>query len=181
MSLSACARCAQRGPTCCRLTPGDEEYCFPLSELERARILDHCCDAGGFALQLNSPDFIENLERLFPGEDGAVRALFPRNKFHYRLAVDAEGACRFLRPDGCSLPRDIRPYYCRLFPFWFAEREMTFFQPAGCVAVEEGRTVNGVCSALRMGKREIRDLYGRLRLAWGLPPLAGMRPVKKTF
>ena len=63
-----CARCAASGPTCCTLTPGQEEFCFPLSEIERHRILEAGAGKGFFAQEANTSAFLDNLRKLFPGE-----------------------------------------------------------------------------------------------------------------
>lgn len=169
-----CARCARKGPTCCQLEPGNEEFCFPLSEMERDRILQHLAgDEGAFAQQANTKGFVENLYKLFPGEREAVDRLFPRTKFHIRLAVDQEGRCRLLGSQGCRLPREIRPYYCRLFPFWFAGG-LSVFTSSRCLVQREARTPRRMLALIGETEKRLKELYGRLRLAWGLAPRRGM-------
>lgn len=170
-----CARCALKGPTCCQLDPGNEEYCFPLSEMERDRILQELAgDEGAFAQQANSDRFIENLHKLFPGEQEAVDRLFPRTKFHLRLAVDDAGRCRLLGPQGCRLPREVRPYYCRLFPFWFVRGDMSVFTAERCLARQEAVTKRSILALIGEPEKRLKELYGRLRLAWGLAPRASL-------
>jgi len=41
-----CSRCAEQGPTCCVLTPGNEDLCFPVSTIERLRIEEHIGPTG---------------------------------------------------------------------------------------------------------------------------------------
>lgn len=136
---------------------------------------------GGFVLSPNSEAFINNVCRLFPGEEVAVRELFPEGKEHFRLAVDSTGACRFLGPGGCEIPREIRPYYCRLYPFWMVGSDVTFFDSPTCLARREARTLIRMLAALDVSKADVKDLYGRLRLAWGLPPVKGACKVNKGF
>lgn len=176
-----CARCAGLGATCCHLTPGHEEFCFPVSDMEKGRILENMPCTGGFVLEDNSEAFLDNLCRLFPGEEDVVRELFPRSQAHYRLAIGEDGACRFLGPSGCTIPREIRPYYCRLFPFWMAGNEVIVFDAQSCLARREARNLNRMLESIGTTKAEIRDLFGRLRLAWNLPPKRGMNSVKKKF
>ncbi len=176
-----CHRCALAGPTCCQLTAGQEDFCFPLSVLEKDRIRDHLPDLGGFASAPNSAAFLDGLVRLFPAERREVRALFPAGKEHLRLAVDREGACRFLGPGGCLIPREARPYYCRLFPFWMNGERITLFETPFCLAQQETPKVGGLLAVLDMSPAVLRTLYGSLRLAWGLPPRQGMDTVKKGF
>ncbi len=178
---AVCKRCALAGPTCCILTPGQEEFCFPLAVAEKDRIQELAPDQGGFALEPNSKAFVDMLLRLFPDERELVRSLFPENKFHFRLAVDKEGKCRFLGQNGCVVPLEARPYYCRLFPFWMVGDQVTVFDMAACLARKEGVHRNGIMDLLGASPAQVRDLMGRLRLVWGLPPRQGMRPVKKGF
>lgn len=176
-----CARCALQGPTCCRTEIGREEFCFPLSEVEQARIRDILPASGGFALQDNTAAFVDGVCRLFPGEEAEVRALFPARKQHFRLALDERGACRLLGAQGCLLPREGRPYYCRLFPLWVTGGEITVFDAQGCLVRRESRSVAGLLERLAMTRAEVFDLHGRLRLAWGLPPRRGLAPVRRGF
>ena len=72
-----CRRCADQGPTCCVLVPGEEETCFPVSDIERHRIGEHVgLDRGAFSLESNSGAFRAGLYRLFPQERPAVDRLF---------------------------------------------------------------------------------------------------------
>ncbi len=168
---SACARCAAQGPTCCSTTPGEEEFCFPLSRSEWERIVEWCDHVGGFATERNTRPFVDGMKRLFPGEEAAVEALFPLHGEHLRLAVDRRGDCAFLGAEGCRLPREARPWYCRLFPLWMRGERITLFTPDHCVAVREGRTLASVLAAVHLTEKDVRLLFGRMRLAWGLPPL----------
>ncbi|MGE4298976.1 MAG: YkgJ family cysteine cluster protein [Desulfovibrionaceae bacterium] len=165
-----CVACASQGPTCCHLLPGSEEHTFPLSPLEWQRILDHVPDKGFFAHERNSPAFLASLRHLFPGEHERVEALFPSHGEHLRLATRDDGDCAFRGPDGCILPNEVRPTYCRIFPFWVFGDRITLFKPAYCLAVRQARVVRALFDTMGMTEAEVRHLYGRLRLAWGLPP-----------
>lgn len=176
-----CAQCAAQGPTCCHLAPGDEEYCFPVSETEMRRIHEHAPATGGFVLENNSKAFVDNVCRLFSGEEDIVQTLFPEQQSHYRLALTPDGTCRFLGSSGCTIPRQLRPYYCRVYPFWVVGSEVICFDSKSCLARKGAASINQMLRRVNVSKPEIRDLYGRLRLAWGLPPQRGMCAVKKGF
>jgi len=176
-----CRRCSHQGPTCCRIATGQEEHCFPVSQIEKERIQEHVPYTGGFVVSTNSKAFVDNVCRLFPGEESMVHALFPVGKEHFRLAVDSMGACRFLGPEGCEIPQEVRPYYCRLFPFWVADQDVTIFDSPICLARREGRTLIRMLKCLDTNKATVKDLYGRLRLVWGLPPRKGDSRVEKSF
>ena len=170
-----CGQCAVVGSTCCVLTPGQEESCFPVSEMERQRIIDHLGPSrGAFVSEANSGAFLANLRHLFPREAKVLEALFPASGRHLRLAVDGVGRCVFLRAAGCCLPRQVRPYYCRLFPFWVSGGRLTAFAAAGCLVHSRGRSVAAMLALVGTSEARARELHGRLRLAWGFPPKEGM-------
>lgn len=176
MDPHICARCAAVSTTCCTIPPGAEEHCFPLSALERDRILDWMGDRrGGFEQEPNSEVFLANMRGLFPCEPELLERAFPSTKHHFRLAAP-DGKCAFLTEEGCGLPRQVRPYYCRLFPLWMRGKRVTMFDAPDCLAVREGRNIYRVLKSLAMTETQVRDLYGRLRMAWGLTPREGMCP-----
>lgn len=174
-----CARCAGQGPTCCRLEPGQENLCFPLSKAEWERICDFRGERGAFVQTPNVEAFRTNMRRLFPKEKDLVDKLFPVHGVHLRLATRDDGSCVFLTSGGCSLPREARPYYCRLFPFWFISGGMTYFTSSHCLAVREQHRLPRLLESLGLSEKTVRELHGRLRLAWGLPPAEGL-PVLET-
>lgn len=163
-----CARCARGSGTCCTLSPGQEEFCFPLSAAERAAMEAAGAGPECFHRQENTPGFVDNLCRLFPGEDEALRALFPPGESHDRLGLTDTLACRLLGPGGCALSREARPYYCRLFPFWVRGGAVLYFDFQQCLAVRERRGSGQMYTALGMGEGDARELYACLRQAWGL-------------
>lgn len=176
----ACARCADVQGSCCRITPGREELCFPLSEIEMDRIRDCAPRGGWFAQEPNSAVFLDMMTRLFPGEREQIEAIFHPNKFHFRLAVDANGACRFLGARGCRLPKEARPYYCRLFPVWCGDQGLTLLD-GGCPAAARARNASGVLHSLGMSPNSAKELHARLRMAWGLPPQKGMPSPRVSY
>ena len=166
-----CARCGARGPTCCELTPGTEEVCFPVSDYERERIQECVPDLGGFALQPNTALFIENLLRLFPDQRRTIRDVFPPGGMHYRLEVDKKGRCVFLGEQGCMIPQEARPLYCRLFPFWTAENgQITILEIDRCLAQQENKSPGKLFSAFATSQSKVRSLHSELRIAWGFAP-----------
>ncbi|CCO24736.1 YkgJ family cysteine cluster protein [Maridesulfovibrio hydrothermalis] len=166
-----CARCAAKGPTCCELTPGTEEVCFPVSDYERERIRECVPDLGGFAMQPNTAVFIENLLRLFPDQRRTVREMFPPGCTHYRLEVDESGKCVFLGAQGCLIPQEARPFYCRLFPFWTDESgRITLLEVERCLAQQENKSTGKLFNALGISQIKVRELHGKLRTSWGFAP-----------
>ncbi|MFV0423601.1 MAG: YkgJ family cysteine cluster protein [Oleidesulfovibrio sp.] len=153
------------------MTPGNEELCFPLSPSEWKRIVDHCNDQGGFATQRNTQPFIDCMKRLFPADSARLEEVFPPHGDHLRLASDETGRCLFLTHSGCRLPREARPWYCRLFPFWFMPNGMlTMFTPDECLVYLESSSIREAMETMGVTENELRLIFGRLRLAWGLDP-----------
>ncbi|EPR42839.1 hypothetical protein dsx2_2756 [Desulfovibrio sp. X2] len=168
-----CARCAALTGSCCKLAPGHEEACFPLSEMEMDRIRDFTGAQGWFAQEANSEAFLSHMTRLFPGEEECVRMIFHPRKHHFRLATRRDGTCGLLGEDGCTLPEEVRPYYCRLFPLWYSRGRLQAL--AGmCLAVRESAGRARLLHSVHLSMERSRDLFARLRLAWGLPPEPGL-------
>ena len=169
---TVCARCAERSGTCCSLTPGEEEFCFPLSASERAAMTAAGAGPEHFARQENTAAFADNLCRLFPGEEERIRALFPLAAAHDRLALSPAGECLLRGSEGCVLPQEARPLYCRLFPFWVRGGQRMYFEFEECLALREGRGAAGLLRRLGITEAHVRHLYTELRKAWGLPERA---------
>ncbi|WP_423747885.1 zinc/iron-chelating domain-containing protein [Fundidesulfovibrio terrae] len=165
-----CARCALVNPTCCRLTPGEEDLCFPVSEIERQRIVEFGPSKGGLTGSPNSKSFLDNLLRLFPRDKAHLATVFPHHGEHLRLATLPDGSCTFLGPTGCVLTREARPYYCRLFPFWVSAGAVAAFDVKTCLACHEGRTVMKMLPLLETTRAVVLELHGRMRMAWGMAP-----------
>jgi Fe-S-cluster containining protein len=143
--------------------------------MERDRILDCSQDwKGAFAQEPNTKTFVENMRKLFPSDRRVVRDLFPLTKFHIRLATRPDGSCMLLGKNGCVLPREARPYYCRLFPLWVAGNAITVFDASRCEARGQAADAAHLMALLGLTRAKVHDLHGRLRLAWGLPPKEGM-------
>lgn len=175
-----CARCASQSSTCCQISPGQEEFCFPLSEIEMDRIREFHPSNGWFAQEPNTAAFISHVARLFPGEEERVGHLFHPRKFHYRLAVDSSGACRLLTDAGCALPREARPYYCRLYPVWRVGEHFAMLGDA-CLARREARGTAHLLRSLGQSPAVAKDLHSRLRMAWGLPPQSGLPAARVSY
>ena len=164
-----CARCAERFSTCCVILPDIAECCFPLSEAERAAIEAQAGPGAGVVRQANTPLFIKAMQELFPDERHAVTSLFAPDGDHWRLRIDARGACVFLGAEGCTLPRAARPGYCRIFPFWVRRGELWHFTLRDCQAQREQRGRPGLLNTFGLSLAEVLEMYAALRQGWGLP------------
>lgn len=153
-----CQRCATLGATCCSTVPENLEFCFPISSIEMQAIQDHSAlDIDYFVSMPNSTGFVQQLSRLLP--DFNVQHVFASTKTHWRLAVTPEGHCIFLKHNGCSLKRSLRPYYCRLFPFWVYEKKLTWFTMPQCLAHQENLNLQAMLQALNTDEQTIYNLF----------------------
>lgn len=167
---SICSRCAKLHPTCCRISPGREDFCFPLSPAERRLLEQHHVLENGlhFAQSDNTPAFLCQLRRLFPRDLSAIKRLFPLHQKHDRLALTIDGACVFLGPSGCSVPVQDRPLYCRIYPFWFVGKRLTGFASPSCLAVQVATSPEGWLSLFNTDQSALWETYLLLRKSWGL-------------
>jgi Fe-S-cluster containining protein len=92
--------------------------------------------------------------------------VFRRDGTRRILRREADGSCVFLGPHGCTLPGDVRPLLCRLYPYDFNEREIYHTLARGC-PLELLRPQESLTEALDMNLEmaEIwhRQLYEEIR------------------
>ena len=163
-----CARCAAVYPTCCRMDPALAHLCFPLSEAEWERLRPFAQGVAGRVKEENAPAFVKSMRNLFPDRQEALTRLFPPEGGHYRLETAPDGACVFLRSDGCALPRAARPWYCQLFPIWIRKGSFDRFVAKECLIAAEARTMNDVFAAVGLTREEAGKIYLALCRDWGL-------------
>ncbi len=163
-----CSRCAACQETCCQLEPGTEADCFALSAPEKERLL-----GAGYTdfwqREKTSSAFLRNMYSLFPYSRRRIHEVFPLGGVHDRLATRADGRCVLLGDSGCLLPREIRPWYCRLFPFWVVSGKVSMLGDSHCLVVRLG--VREGLRALDMPVQSVIELYTSLVDDWGLAPV----------
>lgn len=155
-----CRRCALESPTCCRHAAGEERFCFPLPEAEYQALRAVGVPESAFAEEPNAAAFNTHLARLFPG--APVEAAFPAHGTHRRLATQ-DGTCTLLAPQGCTLPRAVRPLFCRIYPLWSIHGRLTAFENPTCVAVREAPTPMALCRLLGTDAQRVRAHVHTLR------------------
>ena len=141
-----------------------------MSVVEQDKILECQGGRGAFAREPNSRVFVDSMKKLFPWEKRLIETMFPETKFHLRLATGPDGRCKLLGRDGCVLPVEARPYFCRLFPFWVLGRRINIFTSGRCLAQREAKTLKSLLVAFGTTEAGVFDLHARLRMAWGFPP-----------
>lgn len=163
-----CTLCALRGRTCCTLVPGNEELCFPLSRTEQDLIIT--CGGGPelFTQMPNSPAFRDSLDYLFPEAHPRLRELFPKGGVHLRLGTTITGECLLLGPKGCALPRENRPWYCRIFPFWVRWGKVMVIPSSSCLGVRKAPEKDAALALYKTTENDILTLFAALLHAWNL-------------
>ncbi len=119
-----------------------------------------------FVLAPNTSGFVEQLDTLMPDHD--IKAAFPEQGSHWRLATTAEGRCIFLGESGCTLERNVRPLYCRLFPLWLFHGQLTWFTADECLANEECASLSAMLEAMSTDSAEARCLFHDMCARLGL-------------
>jgi Fe-S-cluster containining protein len=152
-----CARCARHMKTCCQtpeiyVTPGDFE-----------RIASHTGrrDFSHFRIPTD-PVYLEV-------DDDPVwqEHIFREDKSRRVLKKMPDGDCSFLGPQGCTLPLEVRPLVCRLYPYDYDERGIRDELTRGC-PLELLRPGQKLLEVLGMkiddARRWHKQLYEEVRL-----------------
>ena len=82
--------------------------------------------------------------------------------------MTADGSCIFLNQNGCVLPVKDRPYYCRLYPFWFIHSKLFMLTSPECLAVNTCSSTSGLLALFKTDPSALRALHDSLLTAWGL-------------
>ncbi|MFL5350678.1 MAG: YkgJ family cysteine cluster protein [Hyalangium sp.] len=168
----ACARCAKAlGKTCCE--PRGTEHLAMVTRADIARISEHTRLAA----------------RRFTQEDGVTEAgaadfeaRWPLYRGYFRrgpvrtLLLARNGSCIFHeRTRGCTLPMDVRPIACRLYPFdkwadgsWslavgrYGDLSAARAEGGACLAVEEAESMEEVLTAFGTTREAVEALGAQL-------------------
>ena len=157
---STCAACHAQGLGCCRLGAEGTARMFGLTRGE----VEVIAQASG----LEPEKFVvsDRASSEFLADLAAIHPLFLQTMpggGRLRLAVAPDGACVFLGPRGCKLPAEVRPLYCRLYPFWFSQdgRLMVLISQH-CLAQKGARSWREVLARLGENQEHLRGLFTRL-------------------
>jgi len=157
--------------SCCTLrAENNEGLPAPVSEPEIERILrtfkqkkresflDH---------RTNSPQFISQMSILFPDMANSAHNVFPVNGMHFDLKTQGD-ACVFKESNGCLLPEEARPHFCRIYPFWFFDDDPQIFEDSNCLALERCQTISEVILSLGTNPEKLRQIHAQICEDWGL-------------
>lgn len=151
-----CVRCARHTLTCCQrsqvyATPGDVERIA--AHTGRSDFVEfRPPEDAAYADQDDDPTWRDRVFR----SDGSRRV----------LRREPNGDCTFLGPSGCTLPLEVRPLVCRLYPFQYTEAGLAEQVAIGC-PLELLQPGLPLLTALDMqrgdGERWRRQLYAEIR------------------
>ncbi len=179
-----CRECSRADGGCCR-SPEPEAPGFPLSpaEVDRLAIYAPLADrppGKGTIEQIsleratmtspNSPEFLEALEALLPRHKQDIAALFPADGVYRKLRTMPSGDCVFRGEAGCRLPREVRPWYCNLFPMWVRGEAVMLMNPDDCRLCREARSPASAMRLLDMTASDVRRLFAGILREWNLKP-----------
>jgi Fe-S-cluster containining protein len=160
MNESVCARCHRLGQGCCSSFHNglpDASRIFPLLPVEMDRMVKaSCLQLDDFTVQDEiSAEFGKILLELNP----VLAAAAPAGK-RRRLKLQNNGDCIFLGGHGCRLPLTDRPYYCKLYPFWFLrDGRMFVLLHSACLAQNQAAGWQQVLTRLAMNEVEVRAMF----------------------
>ncbi|WP_300456244.1 hypothetical protein [Desulfobacula sp.] len=151
----------------------------PVSDAEIERILNFSGYKRRnkfFVVKDNSSFFIHQMLNIFPDMEKSVLKAYPENKKHFELKT-INNACILLGKDGCRLPKDVRPHFCRIYPFWFFDAEPQIFQDPDCLALRNSKTIPEVLLSLGTNQDTLKQIHSQICQDWGL--FHSISPVKR--
>jgi Fe-S-cluster containining protein len=156
-----CARCHLAGGGCCRTGAEGVEYMFGLTRGE-IKVMSRASglDSPQFVVaDQASPRFQEFLDSLNP----LFRQTMPRGR-RLRLRLGAGGDCCFLGDQGCRLPSEARPLYCRLYPIFVNPYgRLMVLASRDCLVQEGARSWREVMKRLGQDEATVRELFAKLQ------------------
>lgn len=96
--MSVCLECSKKQDTCC------QKYFIYLTHGDRERIIHHT----------RSTDFLSEIPCTLNIEEHLTTG---KSKVTCSLIKMEDHGCFFLSANGCSLPLDVRPLCCRIYPY----------------------------------------------------------------
>ena len=114
---NTCVACHESGRGCCFLTDNNTDYQIGISQYDIVKIKTYINQCEGYFIvkEVVTDEFRESLSK-------NIHPIFDKifnNNVALRLKT-MNGKCIFLKDDGCQLPNDIRPLYCKIYPFWLS-------------------------------------------------------------
>ncbi len=173
-AASACQRCSARlGRSCCEANDDEPLATLTLADVERIQAATHRARNSFVQQEVFREVEARAYEQLRPGWRGYFRGGTVR-----LTLARSQGACVFFdRSSGCTLPSEVRPTACLLYPFepaegggWTlaVEREGSMADALAsgeprCLAVEEAAGRGALLRAFTLTAASLQALGKRLR------------------
>ncbi len=166
-----CGQCDSMHRSCCTLrAENNDGLPAPVSKSEIERIFKSLKGKKREDLlekKNNSRQFINQMSMLFPDLSDSVPIVFPINKTHFELKTVNDN-CIFKDSNGCILPVDDRPLFCRLYPFWFFDDEPRIIHDSNCLALEKSLTISEIFLSFGTNTDKLKQIHARMCEDWGL-------------
>lgn len=156
--MHPCAQCAGLGPTCCERS----EVLVTRGDIQRVAAHTGVTDCWE-RRPVRDPAVLDQ-----PDDPNFVRWGFDENGTRRTLKRRPNGSCVFLSTRGCSLPTEVRPLICRLYPFAYTEAGI-HGADSHCPTelVPPGKTILRVLNIESTDAEKWRhQLYEELRTEW---------------
>ena len=179
-----CRQCHKNGTSCCATRTGHDNTMInpPVSEAEKEAILAHLRSKHQSEVFTEKPNdlfYIRQVQNLFPGMEQTVAERFPLDANHLELKTE-DSICVLLGPNGCTLPKAIRPGFCRIYPFWFLEDSPHIFRDPDCLALATHQTVAEVFLSLGTTPENLKQIHEKLCLDLGFSPSRTQAELKSS-
>lgn len=166
-SGNICARCSTIYGSCCVAAQWSDFHSTLVSGNEAKRIMNYMKKGGlFFSWEPNNESFIKFIISLFPEfSEDTLRAFNP-DESHRSLGIDCFGRCSLLGGNGCLLPYDVRPLFCRIYPFWFIRGELKIFKNERCLALDVTTDPDKMIQLFRTSRSTLEIIYKKILLEW---------------
>lgn len=162
-----CSRCSRIYGSCCVTPPGCTPHPTLVSDYEAAAITGFLQnDNEIFSKEPNAEPFIKMVGSLFPDYLADVVKCYNLAGSHRTLKIDCFGRCSLLGKDGCILPHDVRPFFCRIYPFWFIGNELKTFVNDRCLALNEADETGVLLEMFNTNKENLNLIFNMLLFYW---------------
>jgi Fe-S-cluster containining protein len=169
--------------SCCTLrAENNDGLPAPVSEVEIKRILTFAKGKKRedfLDKRPTSPQFANQMSILFPDMIESIHKIFPAHESHFELKTIGD-SCFFKEIEGCRLPDEARPNFCKIYPFWFFHDDPHVFQDANCLALERCQTIPEVLLSLGTNPEKLKHIFAQICDEWGLYRLIPQRK-KRIF
>jgi len=131
--VSICEECAKIQKTCCERN--DIRIGLTNGDIERIALFAACEDFyEGKALEEEFRGKYANPSRYDEGEYIYVTCLFDDEGRWNVMKRNENQGCWFITPTGCSLPPEVRPLMCRIYPYDWNDQQEIWINGTYCLA-----------------------------------------------